>query len=167
MSSDEKKKVSAILVLEVLGRPPEYLTETLNNLIKTIGEEKGTVVKEAKINTPVELKEQKGFYASFTEIEVEVEEILYLAILMFKYMPAHVEIVSPANINLPTAGWNDIFNELVRRLHGYEEIAKMMQTEKVILENQLRTLLETENKKEEKKDIKAKKTRKKKEEKNE
>jgi len=163
-SEDNKKKVSAILVLEVLGRPPEFLTETLNNLIKAVGEEKGTIVKEAKINSPTELKDQKGFYVSFTEIEVEVEEILYLAILMFKYMPAHVEIVSPANINLPISSWNDIFNELVRRLHGYEEIAKMMQTEKVILENQLRTLLEAENKKEEEKDIKAKKTRKKKEE---
>jgi hypothetical protein len=41
MSSDEKKKIDAILVLEVLGRPPEYLIETLNNIMKNIGEESG------------------------------------------------------------------------------------------------------------------------------
>jgi len=165
MSSDEKKKVNAIMVLEVLGRPPEYLIETLNNLIKTIGEEKGVVVKEAKIREPVAMKEKPDFYSSFAEIETEVEEILYLAVLMFKYMPAHVEIISPQNLNLSNVGFNDLFNELTRRLHGYEEIARILQTEKMILENQLKTILgnkedETKEKKEYKKETKVKKPRK-------
>lgn len=137
----EDKKVSAIMILEVIGRPPGYLIETLNTLIKAMGEEKGVIVKEKKIREPIEMKEKNDFYSSFAEIEVEVEEILYLAILMFKYMPAHVEILSPQNLTLSNAGFNDIFNELVRRLHGYEEIARILQTEKMILENQLKTIV--------------------------
>jgi len=162
MSSDEKKKVNAIMVLEVIGRPPEYLIETLNSLIKAMGEEKGVVIKETKIREPIEMKEKNDFYSSFAEIEVEVEEILYLAILMFKYMPAHVEIISPQNLTLSNAGFNDIFNELVRRLHGYEEIARILQTEKMILENQLKTIVGEEKKeiKEDKKEEKVKKPKK-------
>lgn len=157
MSSDERKKVEAILVLEVLGRPPEYLKEALNNFIKTMGEEKGVKIKNSKINEPVEMKSQKDFYTSFAEIEVEVEEIVYLEILIFKYMPAHVEIVSPQNLTLSNSGFNDLFNELTRRLHGYEEITRMLQTEKKILENQLKTIVGDENKeaKEDKKEEKA------------
>ncbi len=167
MSSDERKKVSAMMIIEVLGRPPEYLIETLNNLIKQIGEEKGVVVKETKINEPVLMKEQKDFYTSFAELEIEVEEILYLAILMFKYMPAHIEILSPQNIVLSNSGWNDILNELTRRLHGYEEVTRIVQTEKMILENQLRTItgLKEEDKKQEKENKKEKKLKKVKKEK--
>jgi hypothetical protein len=171
MSSDERKKIDAVLILEVLGRPPEYLIETLDTIIKSIGEEKGVVVKRTDIKQPVEMQNQKDFYTSFAEIEVETEEILYLAILLFKYMPAHVEILSPQNLTMSNSGWDDIFNEITRRLHGYEEIVRITQTEKMILENQLKTIIGEEKKvkedvkpeiKEEKKE-KIKKPRKKKE----
>lgn len=141
MNFSEKNKIRAMLLIEVLGRPPEYLVETMENLAKQIGEEKGVKVVDKKINPPVLMKDEKDFYTSFEEIEVEVDEILYLAILMFKYMPANIEIISPENISLPNAGWNDILNELTRRLHGYDEIARIMQNEKIVLENKLKELM--------------------------
>ena len=88
------------------------------------------------------MKDQKDFYTSFAEIEIEIEKILDLAILMFKYMPAHVEIIQPEIIALQNNDWNDILNELTRRLHGYDEVARIIQTEKVILEKKLRDILE-------------------------
>lgn len=135
------KKINAIFVIEVLGRPPEHLVETLENLTKQIGEEKGVKVVNKTINPPVLMKDQKEFYTSFAEIEVELEEIINLVILMFKYMPSNVEIISPQNISLPNASWNDILNELTRRLHGYDEIARIMQNEKMILESKLKELI--------------------------
>lgn len=130
---DEKVKdmethgIKAVLILEVLGRPPEHLVETLNNLAKEIDKEKGVNVLSKKINDPIELKERKEFFSSFAEIEVEVEDILYLAVLMFKYMPAHVEVVEPELIALTNNGWTDILSELTRRLHGYDEVARIIQ----------------------------------------
>jgi|GEM_PF-643030 len=162
MSSDEKRKVRALLVVEILGRPPEYLIETLENIVKAIEEEKGVIVMEKKLASPVSMKDKPDFYSSFAEIEVEVEEILQIAILMFKYMPAHVEIISPQNFNLSNSGFNDLFNELTRRLHGYEEIARILQTEKMILENQLKTLLGEKKEELEKEKAEEKKTKEKK-----
>jgi hypothetical protein len=143
-----EKKVTASLLLEVIGRPAEYLTETLNNLIKDIEKEKGVKLKDKRINPPILVKEQKDFYSSFAEIEVEVEEIAYLVSLIFKYMPAHVEIISPQNISLSNSGWADILSELTRRLHGYEEVVRIIDNEKTILENKLKGILKIENKKE-------------------
>ncbi len=144
MSSDERetRNIRAILIVEVIGRPPEHLTETLNNIISKIDEEKGVDVKEKKLHESVLMKEQKDFYTSFAEVEIEVEEILNLAILMFKYMPANVEILSPELIALTNNGWSDIFSELTRRLHGYDEVARIIQVEKNILEKKLREVLE-------------------------
>jgi len=135
---EDSKGIRAIMILEVLGRPPEHLTETLEKLAKEIDEEKGVDVKEKKINEPILMKDQKEFYTSFMEIEVEVEEILILAILMFKYMPAHIEIITPELIILSNNGWNDVLNELTRRLHGYDEMARVLQAEKNILEKKLK-----------------------------
>jgi len=131
MSSSEKEKetkgIRAVLVLEMIGKPPEHMTETLKELIKKIDEEKGVEVLEKKINEPVLIKDQKEFYTTFAEIEVEVEQILHLAVLMFKYMPAHIEIIEPELIVLSNNGWSEILSELVRRLHSYDEIARVLQ----------------------------------------
>ncbi len=137
MNSTETK-VNAVFMIEVMGRPPEFLTETLNDIIKKIGEEKGTKIKNSKINSPVLIKDQKDFYTSFAEVEMEIDNILYLTILTFKYMPAYVEIISPQNISLSNSEFNDVLNELSRRLHGYEEVARILQNEKFILEKKLR-----------------------------
>ena len=37
--------------------------------------------------------------------------------------------------------WNDVLNELTRRLHGYDEIARILQLEKGIFETKLREVL--------------------------
>jgi len=153
MNLTETKNIGVVMIIEVIGRPPEHLIETLNDLIKQIDEEKGVVVKEKKVNEPALMKDQKDFYTSFAEIEVEVEEILDLAMLMFKYMPAHIEIISPELIALTNNGWNDILNELTRRLHGYDEIARIIQTEKTILEKKLKEVI-NENKEKKEQDKK-------------
>ncbi len=155
----ETKGIRAAMMIEVIGKPPEHLIETLNNIVKQIDEEKGVDIKEKKIKEPVLMKDQKDFYTSFAEVEVEVEEILHLARLMFKYMPAHIEIISPELIALTNNGWNDILNELTRRLHGYDEVARIIQVEKNILEKKLREAVGDKTGKEDKeKDVKNDKT---------
>ncbi len=145
MSSEEnEEKISAILILEILGRPPEHLKETLEKLIEEMSNEKEVKVKSKKINEPVELKEKKDIYTTFAEIEVETKNILHLARLMFKYMPAHVEIIYPEKMRLSNNEVNEVFNELVRRLHEYDEIARIIQAERKILEQKLRVFMEKE-----------------------
>jgi len=43
--------------------------------------------------------------------------------------------------NQPDVCGGDILNELVRRLHRYDEIARVIEAEKVILEKKLRELM--------------------------
>ena len=139
MSSDDSK-ITAVLILDIIGRPPEHLIESLKNITEEMGKEKGVIIKSIDIKEPVLMKEQKNFYTTFAEVEVEGEDALYLVILMFKYMPAHIEIISPEIIALSNNGFNDILNELVRRLHGYDEIARVMQIEKHTLLEKIKGL---------------------------
>ena len=138
MSSDDKLR--AVMILDVIGRPPEHLTESLEKLIEEIDKEKGVRVVMKDIKKPTEMKEPKDFYTTFAEVEIEIDEILILAILLFKYMPAHLEVLGPEIIAIPNTGWNDILNELTRRLHAYDEIARIMQNEKIILLKKIQEL---------------------------
>jgi len=144
-NSNDTKGINAMMIIEVLGRPKEHLTETLNDIVKQIDEEKGVSVKEKRLKEPELMKDQKDFYTSFVDIEIEVDEILKLVILMFKYMPAHIEIIQPELVALTNTSWNDVLNELSRRLHGYDEMARIVQVEKDILEKKLREVLEGGN----------------------
>ncbi|MBU2562038.1 MAG: hypothetical protein KKF68_00040 [Nanoarchaeota archaeon] len=137
----ETKGIQAVIIIEVIGKPPEHLTETLNEIINKIDAEKGINVTGKKVNDPVLMKNQKNFYTNFAEVEVEVDEILYFVKLLFKYMPANVEIISPELIALTNNGWNEVLNEITRRLHGYDEIARILQVEKGILEKKLKEVL--------------------------
>src|SRR3990167_6615086 len=142
------EKINAIMILEAIGKPAEHLTTALNNLVGEVEKEKGVIVLNKILNEPAVMKDRKDLYTAFVELEIEVEEVLHIAILMFKYMPAHIEIISPELIVLTNNGWNDVLNELTRRLHGYDEVARVIQIEKNILEKKLRELLrEKEGKK--------------------
>jgi len=146
MSLDETKNIKSTFIIEVAGKPPEHLTDSLKKLIDKLKQEKGISVKNQKINKPVLMKDQKDFYTNFAEIELEVGDVLTLLSLIFRYMPAHVEINYPENIRMTNDGLTIILNELTRRLHGYDEIARVIQIEKKILENKLRAILEEKNK---------------------
>jgi membrane protein insertase Oxa1/YidC/SpoIIIJ len=137
----ETKGIRSTIILEIIGKPPEHLIETLEEIIKKIDEEKGVRVIDKKINEPILMKDNKEFYTTFAEVNIEVEEISYLAIIMFKYMPAHVEVIEPELIALTNNGWTDILSELTRRLHGYDEIARILQIQNSQMQKKLQELL--------------------------
>ena len=155
---DETQKISAAMIFEILGKPPEHLTETLNFIIDSIGKEPGISVKKREIREPKELRDKIGLaeasgsqfkvdekndlYLSFADIEIEADKISTLSAVVFKYMPAHIEIISPMNLQLANSDVNDIMNEIVGRLHQYDEVARVLQIEKAVLETKLKSLLE-------------------------
>ena len=144
MSSD---KIDAIMIVEVLGKPKEYVVEILEEIVGRIDAEKGIKILDSSIKEPRELEKQKDFFTSFAEIEFEADEMLQIVFLVFKYMPSHIEIISPEQITTNNYEYTDILNSLTKKLHNYDEVARIIKVEKDILEKKLRGI---EGKKEEK-----------------
>ncbi len=149
---DSKQKILATIILEILGKPPEHLTETLKSIIKQMGEEKGVNVKAQKINNPYLVKEQKDFYTTFAEIDIETRGIEEIVMILFKYMPSHIEIIQPESIKMPSCDWNETLNEITRRLHAYDEVARIIQNERIILEQKLKEIIDEKKEKGKKED---------------
>lgn len=137
MEDDEKQRIKVAMIFDIIGKPAEHLVDMLGKLIDEMGNEKGVEVVSKKIKEPVLMKDSKDFYTTFAEVEFNVEEIMYLPLLLFKYMPAHVEVIEPEILALSNNGWNDVLNELARKLHRYDEIARILQAENQDLKKKL------------------------------
>ena len=153
MSSTDKS-ISANFILEILGKPKEYLVQALEEMISKINAEARVVVVNQKVHEPVQMKDSKEFFTTYAEVEIEVEEPIFLAILMFKYMPSHVEILSPERLIFQNNEFSDILNELTRRLHGYDELARIFQLEKQEMQNKINELSQAKEVKKPKKSTK-------------
>jgi len=158
------QEIESILIFEMLGRPAEHLKKAMEDFIEKISKEEGVTILNKKINEPKKIEQAKGdLFTTFSEIEIKFKDILHLFKILFGYMASHIEIVSPEELKIKSFDFNSIVNELVRKLHQYDEIAKKMLIERNILQRQLQQAgIQMPNfqagiSNQEKKDIKTKK----------
>lgn len=144
-----ENKIEARIVLEMLGRPKEHLVETMEKLVEALSKEKGINILERKINDPKELEEKnkevpedKQLYTTFAELDIESEDIVILMGIVFRYMPSHLEIVSPESISFDNFNLNTILNELASRLHYYDSVAKSAIMNNNLLTARLKEIIE-------------------------
>jgi hypothetical protein len=131
-------EIKAVLIFEMLGRPAEHLKETLAKFVETIGKEKGVSITSKKLNEPKKIEpSEKELYTTFAEIEANFKNLETLIGIVFVYMPSHIEILSPTEINIKNFEINSLLSNLTMRLHKYDELAKVMGMERELLKNKL------------------------------
>ena len=163
------EKINAVIIIEVMGKPPAYIKESLEKLIEKMSGENGVKIINKKINSPKKL-EKTELFTTFAEIELELDSVIDLVKIIFAYLPSHIEVIKPENVQISNYELNFLFNQISMRLHEYDSVAKSMLFEKSILENKLKQLsqpaqykfVQKEEKKPEKAQEKVKKTKKKK-----
>ena len=155
MSSTEK--ISTVsFILEALGRPKEHLVQALEELISKMDKEQKVSVISKKIHEPVVMKNQPELFTTYAEVEVEIEELIYLMGLVFKYMPASIEVISPEKLIVENNNVSELLSELARKLHGYDELARMMQADRAVVLKKIEEWTPKDSKKEIKKPSKKK-----------
>ncbi|MBU3913538.1 MAG: hypothetical protein KKB21_01345 [Nanoarchaeota archaeon] len=133
------EKIQAVMIFEILGKPPEYINETLSGIIEKMGGEKGVSITSKKIHEPKPVENSEVF-TSFAEVEAEVEGLQRLMTILFAYMPAHIEILAPSELRLKNFDFCASCNDILAKLHNYDGVAKTMLYERNNLLNQLNQL---------------------------
>ncbi|MBR9683610.1 hypothetical protein GOV03_03650 [Candidatus Woesearchaeota archaeon] len=133
------EKIMCRTVIEVLGKPREHIEEVIKGYIKKIKEdERFTVTREEF----AEIKKQESeLWATFAELEMEVEDIQHLISFCFDYMPSVLEILEPTKITLTDKGFSEFFNDLQAKLHGVDMVAKQVKMENDSLKMNMGKLL--------------------------
>lgn len=123
-------RIHANLIIEILGRPPEHIKEAINTIVTKLGSEKGVNLIEKTYHDPKPVENSKDLFTTFAEVELEFENLDAYFGVLFAYMPAHIEIITPDKITLSNAEINELGNRLLQRLHNYDAIAKKIMIER-------------------------------------
>ncbi len=133
-------KIQAIFILEILGKPAEHIKKTLTDIVKKLGEEKDVKVisKSVAEPKPFQVKEKisQELFTSFAEIEFETN-MQKLMLLVYGYMPSHIDIIKPEDLRVKNSDLNLFLNELTRRLHQYDELARAFIINQQVLAKQI------------------------------
>lgn len=122
-----EQKITSIMIIEVAGRPPEYLTNSMKLHIDKLNNIKGVSLNSSKISEPTLIESEKDLYSCFAEVEIDTENLAKLMDLIFDFMPSSVEIIEPTNLDLNCQEATMFANDLAGRLHRYDEVAKIAQ----------------------------------------
>lgn len=145
--TENKEKIRALFVFEVMGRPPEHLKTALEEYLKKLGENKGVEILKKEIHEPkpVEKEGAKGLFTTFAEVEVIVDNVNLIFEIVLNMLPAHVEIIKPTDIILKNFDLSGIASNLSIKLHKYDEIAKSALIERNVLMKRLQEMQEKIN----------------------
>lgn len=126
------------IIIEMLGKPAEYVEKVLKEVTRAIGKISGVeLIKE----TPHELTEVKnGLLSTFVELELAIKDMNILMALIFSYMPSNIEILAPAEVKMKSTDLNEFVNLLASRLHAYDSHSKKLKIENMILKKRLEEL---------------------------
>jgi len=129
--------INARLIIEIMGRPPEHVSQALQEIVKKLEGEKGVVIKGYTIHKPVPVKDAKQLFTSFAEVEVEFDSVGACFWICFAYMPSNIEIISPQSLKIANTDLNSLLGGLVDRLHRYDAVAKTLVAQRDALEKKL------------------------------
>ena len=132
-----EQKITAMMIIEVAGRPPEYLEESLKTHLDKLNHLKNVKLISSKIAEPRLIEEEKDLYTCFGEVEVETIGFSTLIDLVFDFMPSSIEIISPNDIEFNCQEATMFANDMTGRLHKYDEFAKVARMQIQNLSQQL------------------------------
>ena len=87
--------LTAKFIIEIMGRPVEHLTLSLNELVAKLGSEKGISVVSKDIHKPKAVEKAENLWTAFADVELNFQTVQHFFNAVMMYMPAHVEVVNP------------------------------------------------------------------------
>jgi len=139
-----QEKIKVLFIFEILGRPPEHIKETMEQLVEKLGELEGIEINSKKIHEPklIEKEGVKDLFTAFSEVEILGEDLNAILNVVFHAMPSHVEILSPSELKFKNFDLSSMLSALTVKLHRYDEIAKISIIEKNMLTKKLKEMEE-------------------------
>lgn len=127
-----KMALKARSIIEIVGGPKEYVDKAMGIVVEKLKEDKKAKLVKEKIFEAKEMQD-KRLFSSFCEVEIEVKEVGDLFGFCFDFMPSSIEIHDPTSVNLRNEDLNDMFNELLAKMHQYDMAVKNLYAQNILL----------------------------------
>jgi len=125
-------------IIEVLGKPKEYVENAIKDYTEHIKEDSGLAILNEDYS---EIKEQGKLWSKFVELELVIKGTKKLIAFCFEYMPSSLEILKPENLILTNAELANFLNDLQARLHSVDMVVKQLKAENDFLRLNMNAIL--------------------------
>ena len=103
------------IIIEVIGKPKEYVEDSLKDYLKKIKSDKTYLIAKETIEAA---EKQENYFSTFAELEILVKKSSDIISLCFDYMPSSIEIMAPERIIIKNNDFAGFLNDLQARLHA-------------------------------------------------
>jgi len=136
-----KGYVQSVVIIELVGKPKEHVEGAIKLYLEKIENNSEIEVLKKDISEIKEMKEAKGFFGSFIELEILIKDFPTLAGFCFDYMPSSIEIIAPKEFKIKESELSTFFNDLQGKLHSLDAFAKRLNQENDFIKNNLTGLM--------------------------
>ena len=126
------------IILEVLGKPKEYVEDALKQYIEHIKEDHELVVLNEEYS---EAKEQGNMWSKFVELDLIIKGTKKLISFCFEYMPSSLEVLKPEHLIMTNAELSNFLNDLQARLHNVDMVVKQQKAENDFLRQNMNAII--------------------------
>ena len=125
-------------IIEVLGKPKEYVEDALKQYIEHIKEDHELVVLNEDYS---EAKEQGRMWSKFVELDLIIKGTKKLISFCFEYMPSSLEVLKPEHLIMTNAELSNFLNDLQARLHNVDMVVKQQKAESDFLKQNMHAII--------------------------
>ena len=135
----ETQHIRIKTILEVLGKPKEFIKERIKDYLKKIKEDENLMIISENIS---EAKEEEGeVFSIFAEMEMVIKGMSNLVGFCLDYMPSSIEVLKPEKFDFEQRDFTNFVNDMLAKLHRTDMIAKKHGTENNILKKNMNSLI--------------------------
>ena len=125
-------------IIEVLGKPKDYVERAIKEYVDHIKEDQELVVMGEDFS---ETKEQDKLWSQFVEIDLVIKGTKKLISFCFDYMPSSLEIVKPEHLVFSNPEISNFLNDLQARLHDVDMVVKKLKAENDFLKQNMNAII--------------------------
>ncbi len=121
-----ENSIRFIAVIEMAGKPKEYIEQTIREYADTIKKDKNFYVYKEDF---AETRQHEGLFSTFVELEIAAKNPQGMVAFCFDYMPSSVDVIEPLNFSFDAYQFSSLLNDMQAKLHNIDMLVKTMRTQ--------------------------------------
>ncbi len=134
MSKEFENPITARAIIEILGKPKEYVSSTLKLIVNGIENKENIIVVKKEFFEP---EENEGMFTAFTELELQFKNLNDVVAFCFENLPTSIEILEPPTLTMEARFLTEFLTGLLAKLHKLNEELQVEKQKNKILTNNL------------------------------
>lgn len=134
-----KEKLKIKSIIEIIGTPQKFVEEAMAVVLAKLKQREEIKIENQKTFDATKM-EGKPFWSTFAELELEMTNAETLLNYCFDFLPSSVEVMDPVDFHFQNSEVNNLFNDVIAKLHEYHMHLKNLEAENILAKRDIAKL---------------------------